>query len=97
MKTYISGPITGYPDNNIAAFETVEAYIRYRGDEPVNPLNVCTQSPEHTWAEYMRADIRALMECEAIVVLKGWQGSRGACLEVSIARELGMAFSFLDA
>lgn len=95
MKTYISGPITGLPDNNSAAFETAEAYIIHRGDEPVNPLRITSNGTQ--WADYMRSDIRELVTCDGIVVLKGWQGSRGSCLEVQIARELGMAFTLLDA
>ena len=43
-----------------------------------------------TWADYMRADIRALLDCEAIATLPGWEQSLGAELEVSIADELGM-------
>ena len=43
-----------------------------------------------TWADYMRADIRALVACEAIALLPGWEQSRGARREVSIAEDLGM-------
>ena len=43
-----------------------------------------------TWADYMRADIRALLDCEAIALLPGWEQSRGARIEVSLAAELGM-------
>lgn len=46
--------------------------------------------PTPTWAEYMRADIRALVGCDMIATLPGWEHSLGAELEVSIAEELGM-------
>ena len=49
-----------------------------------------SQPPAPTWAEYMRTDIRALVDCEVIALLPGWGQSRGARREVSIADELGM-------
>ena len=51
---------------------------------------VRAHQPAPTWEEYMRADLRALVGCEAIALLPGWEQSRGARTEVSIAAELGM-------
>lgn len=42
-----------------------------------------------TWEECMRRDIRALVDMTDIVLLKGWEASRGACLENHIATALG--------
>ena len=49
-----------------------------------------SQPPAPTWAEYMRTDLRAMLDCEMIALLPGWEQSRGARREVSIADELGM-------
>jgi hypothetical protein len=38
----------------------------------------------------MQVDIKALVECNAIVMLPGWPESRGATLERSIAQGLSM-------
>ncbi len=43
-----------------------------------------------TWSDCMRIDLKALMDCDGILVLPDWQGSRGAKLEIKIACELGM-------
>lgn len=43
-----------------------------------------------TWSECMRRDIKALMDCDTVATLPGWQDSRGASLEVHIGKELGM-------
>jgi hypothetical protein len=38
----------------------------------------------------MVEDIRQLMTCDAIYMLKGWEKSKGASLEHHIAKELGL-------
>lgn len=43
----------------------------------------------------MRADIKALCDCDHVVVLPGWEKSRGATLEVFIATQLGMRVTTL--
>jgi len=43
----------------------------------------------------MRRDIEALLKCESIVMLHGWEKSAGACLELEIAKELEMNIFFL--
>lgn len=88
MKWYLSGPCSGYPGSNRRQFEIAADMLRERGYRIINPLE--DEEPGKTWAEYLRADIRALMDCRGVVVLPGWQESRGASLEVHIAHQLGM-------
>lgn len=38
----------------------------------------------------MRRDTAALMDCDAVATLPGWEHSKGARLEVLIAERLGM-------
>jgi tRNA U54 and U55 pseudouridine synthase Pus10 len=40
------------------------------------------------WEDYMKACIKRLPEANFVLLLKGWQNSRGAMLEVNIADEL---------
>ena len=89
MKIYISGPMTGCPDFNKPAFFAAEETLRELGYEPVNPArNGLPDSAE--WHEHMRADIKMLMDCEAVCMLPGWGSSKGATLEIDIACRLGM-------
>ena len=37
----------------------------------------------------MREDIRAMLDCDRIHMLPGWERSRGAVLELTIAHALG--------
>lgn len=50
--------------------------------------------PGMEWHEYLREDIRLMMDCNAIHMLPGWQNSKGARLELHVAKELGMNVTF---
>lgn len=89
MKVYISGPITGYEDGNVKAFQEAEDYLLYLGYDPVNPHKL-EHNHGKTWREYMNVDIKALVDCEAVFTLKGCTKSRGAKVEIIIAESLGL-------
>lgn len=89
MKVYISGPMTGYPDYNHPAFMAVENHIKALGHEPVNPATL-PHDHGRTWEEYMREDIKALMDCDAILMLDGWRQSKGARIEWDLAMSLNI-------
>jgi hypothetical protein len=90
-RVYISGPITGRPDGNIEAFCDAALDILTAGNYPVNPHDVgYLLSPGSSWLDYMRVDIKALVDCDEIYMLRGWWRSRGARLEWVIAQGLGM-------
>lgn len=86
---YISGPITGLPELNRPAFNAAAAALRQAGYAVVNPTE--NGLPETApWAEHLRLDIIMLMGCHGIATLSGHTASKGARLEVHIARQLGM-------
>lgn len=86
---YVSGPMSGYPDLNFAAFHQAAAQLRAAGFHVVNPAEFGEEAGK-TWEAYMREDIKALMDCDAVALLPGWGRSRGAMLELNIAVQLGM-------
>jgi hypothetical protein len=89
MKVYISGPITGIKDNNRVNFMHAEYRLKDLGYEVVNPLIIAKDMPNNSnWIDYMKVDIKALMDCDAIYMLKGWEKSKGATLEREIALKL---------
>jgi hypothetical protein len=45
-------------------------------------------------ADYMKEDIPILLQCDGILMLSNWTGSKGACLEKHIAEELGMFVAY---
>ena len=85
MFIYISGRISGTTDF-FARFKAAEEKLVKMGYAPLNP--VLNEPMGETWEYYMRSDIKKLMECNAIYMLKGWWKSRGARLEWLIARSL---------
>lgn len=89
MKIYISGPITGNPEFK-RDFAAAAAEIRAAGYEAINPAE--NELPEGAqWADYMRSDIRLLIDCDAIYMLPGWRNSKGAKIEHDIAAALDIA------
>ena len=91
MKVYVSGPMTGYAEFNYPAFEDACQRLRAAGYEVVSPHEINPpDDEEHEWSWYMRRDIVGLMEAEGVVVLPGWEASRGAALETYIAKAMGM-------
>lgn len=87
MKTiYISGAITGNA-NAEAHFESAESFLKAKGYNPINPMKL-----EHfnakSWEDYMRTDIKALMDADAIYMLRGSERSPGSQIEKGLAAQL---------
>jgi hypothetical protein len=93
--TYISGPMTGLPDFNRPAFNNAADYLRSQGLNVWNPAEEFDSNYLYPRKVYMRRDIEALLKCESIVMLNGWEKSSGARLELEIARELEMNVFYL--
>lgn len=93
---YISGKITGL-DINVAKanFKEGEKVVHEMGAISVNPFDILEQKDEYTWVDYMRADIKALCDCDGILMLPDWKESEGAKLELHIAERLQMEVIYL--
>lgn len=86
---YVAGPMTGLPGYNLAAFDEAATDLAQAGFDARNPGHRGVVDG-HTWQDYMRDGLRMLLGCDAVAVLPGWEDSRGATLEVSVARALDM-------
>jgi hypothetical protein len=91
MKLYLSGPMTGIPEFNFPAFHKAAASLRASGYEVVNPAELdAADTTPMAWEDYLRRDLRVLLDCQGIALLPGWENSRGAKLESTVALALGM-------
>lgn len=93
MKVYISGPITEVSEFE-KNFQSAEDYLSGRGYEVVNPVKVGKElekkNPAPSYNDYMRVDIAALIECDAIFMMEGSSSSSGAKCEKHVAESLGL-------
>lgn len=93
-KMYVSGPISGYdPEERIEAFERAAKRAEAMGYKAVNPME--SQMDDRTWEEYMRRDIKELCGCDAILMMKGWEKSKGAKAEKYVAETIGMEVFYM--
>ena len=87
-RIYLSGPMSGLPGLNFPTFHSMTASLRAVGHTVTNPAEI---NPEGgTWTDCMRRDIAALMDCDTVATLPGWEHSKGARLEVLIAERLAV-------
>lgn len=89
MRVYISGPMTGCPHLNRDAFNAAEDALRLVGYDPINPSSNGLPD-DASYDEHMRADLRMLLDADAVAVLPGWELSRGSQIETRLASDLGM-------
>lgn len=102
-KVYISGPMSDVENLNFEEFEKAEVKMKSFGFEVFNPHKfpeLITQefsesikelTKNESWVKYMKVDlIKMLQQCEFVLALNNWERSRGATLELFIAKSLGM-------
>ncbi len=90
MRIYISGPMSGQPDHGHPAFHAAAAELRAAGYKVANPAEEQPVVEGKEWHEYLRADLKLLVDCDAVALLPGWRASKGSVLEDQVARALGM-------
>ena len=84
---YLSGPMTGLPDNNKTAFMEAAKKFRDHGLYVINPAEL--HPPGSEWFCAMRKDLRFLSDCYGIILLDGWEksnGARGELLEALVLK-----------
>lgn len=92
MRVYISGKVTGLQyEEAWMNFQEVEERLTEEGYDVVNPLKNGVD-PDDPWESHMRADIKLLMECDAIYMMENWEESKGASIERLLAISLNHIF-----
>lgn len=89
---YLSGPISGDVEGNLIKFRWATENLREAGYSIVSPVEVCEQAGlDEPWDWYMRRDIEAMLDdkVRGIIMLPGWEDSKGAKVEMNLAVALG--------
>lgn len=94
-KIYISGPITGNPYFK-GRFCAMEAKLAAYGYTPLSPAFIsppkgCT---EDHWQYCIKEAIKVLITADGVIMLDGWDTSKGAQLERIIALGIGIPVFF---
>ena len=97
--TYISGRISKNKHWQ-EDFQNAENYLKKKNPHDIisNPLRIdklvqaTFKNPQYE--DYILFDIKALIMCNRIYMLRGWWRSRGARLEFHIAKMLGLEVIF---
>lgn len=100
---YISGKMTGEPNyRNIFSFAKSYCINKYNTTEIINPVDISDMiTYKHAFSEedsfkeenrkiYLKTDLQYLMNCDSIYMIYNWRKSRGAKLEHTVAKELGL-------
>lgn len=99
MKVYLSGPMTGWHDNNRQTFDACQKRLEERGLQVVSPIELdwslereheFRDDPPPSREDYLRHDIRHLLDCEVILMLPLWHTSKGAAFERVVALNCGI-------
>ncbi len=91
---YIAGPMRGIENYNFPLFKKVAKKLRKNGWFVVSPAEMdealgLDQTHElRAFSEYMQRDLSAVCDCDGIVLLPGWETSKGARLEAMVAVEV---------
>lgn len=91
MKVYISLPITGKDlQQQKRHADDVAAFLLTAGFTPVNPFNNGLGG-DAPYEEHMKADLRLMLDCDAVCLCNGYHYSKGCLFERDVAVKCGMA------
>lgn len=92
MRVYLSGPMSGKPNDNYDLFNTWAKFLREAGHIVLNPAENFDGAHNHPDGRpaYMRIDFEHVLNAEGIALLPGWNKSLGSCSEVLLGAQLGL-------
>ncbi len=104
-KVYLSGPITADKEHYKEHFAKIEEYLTNLGFDVTNPSKDeyddeiyekghADKWTEKAWLDYIARDIELVSEHDIVCVLKGWQKSLGALIELAVAKRYGISIMF---
>ena len=108
-KVYCAGPMRGHADWNFPSFFAASEFLEQQGYAAINPAQLDIDAgyplerlklltPEE-FQEFlkgaMKRDLEAIQSCDALVLLPGWEKSKGARAERAVAEWAGLRVGYL--
>lgn len=99
---YVAGPMTGYPHHNFPLFFKAERELKKLGYKVINPARMDVEAGELTIdgeivkqtdpRSIAERDLLAILhDCDGVVLLPGWNFSKGARTERALAEWMNMS------
>lgn len=87
---YICGPVTGKPELNRPAFDFARKRLERVGYEVVVPHDFVPAHATHDYAMELCFARLSQGDIDGVALLDGWKASKGSCMEVVHAEDLGI-------
>lgn len=94
-KFYLAGPMTGLPEYNFPEFDRYCEILRKKNFDIISPHEIDHGETPETRGSldyhlYIKEGLKALLTCDAVILMPGWENSHGSRFEVEVARKCGM-------
>jgi hypothetical protein len=100
-KVYVAGPMRDYEALNFPAFDEARDRGQAMGLDIVSPADIDRDSGLHEdtnvseltlddFKQIAKRDLLAILECDAVAMLPGWEKSKGATTERALAIWIGL-------
>lgn len=91
QTVYLSGPMTGLPDYNRAAFNLRAEAFRAAGYSVKNPADISvTHGTDKAYEFYFKRALRMMLDADVVYVFGDTMQSRGVEMELQVAKMAGM-------
>lgn len=88
-RIYVCGKMSDIDDFNYPYFRKITQTLRAKNINTVCPTEIKSE-PHWEWADFMKANLIQMLSCDFVYALAGHEGSRGATIEITLAKELGL-------
>lgn len=86
QSMYIAGPCSGLPEDNYPAFFEAEKRLASAMRHQVHIINPAKNNPDDkSWEGYMAISRKQVHQVDVVVCLPGWELSKGATEEITLA------------
>jgi len=92
---YLSGPMKGLPDHNVPAFNRAAATLRALGHEVMNPGEHQDDARCDLKPVFMRYCDFIINKADMLVILPGWENSKGVAAEKALAEVFNLEIRYL--